>query len=49
MHRVIELNEEFNPVPHYYAILSKRGFAVDELNSRYVRGNHIITAKVAQL
>ena len=36
-------------MPQYYAILSKRGFAVDELHSRYVRGNHIITAKIAQL
>lgn len=33
----------------FFVVLSKRGLAVDELASKYLRGGYIISAQVAQL
>jgi hypothetical protein len=43
------LDDDLRKVDRYFVVLSKRGLAVDELNSKFIRGSYIISAHVAQI
>lgn len=49
IHAACEFDQETELDHIYFAILSKRGIAIDELNCRFVRGSYLITVAVAQL
>lgn len=36
-------------VNKYIVVMSKRGVAIDQLNSRYIRGSYLISLQVAQI
>jgi hypothetical protein len=49
VHRSTELDEDLRKKDVFFVVLAKRGLAVDELASKFLRGNYIISAQVAQL
>ena len=49
VHKATELGHQLKKKDVFYVVLAKRGLAVDELASKFLRGNYIISAQVSQL